>query len=80
MTTPAKITADFEYSDVELLAIVREAIATVTKFNQAYTIRGREYHRADLPELVALEQRLAERVARKSQGLAQNLIRFKNRP
>ena len=72
-----KIEADFDYTDADLLALVREAIATITKFNQSYTIRGREFVRADLDDLFKWETELATRVSRKSSGLAQNLMRFR---
>jgi hypothetical protein len=38
-------------TDAELLEFTRAAIATITLTGQAYTIRGRQLTRADLPDL-----------------------------
>jgi hypothetical protein len=50
-------------SDQELLDLVREAIATIAKTGQEVEIRGRRVTRADLEELVALENILTRRLS-----------------
>lgn len=77
---PEKIVANFTYTDQELLDLVNEAIATVTKFNQSFSIRGRDYTRADLPALMQMKTNLEQRINRSSSGLARNLVRLKRRP
>ena len=78
----AKITAGFEYSDSELLALVNEAIATIVHHNQSYEIRGRVYTRADLADLVRLRDALTASAAREASGggLAINFARLRRRP
>jgi len=77
---PDKIVAAHEYTDQELLAIVREAIAKVTAFNQSYTIRGREYTRADLAELRQLEASLQAKITASTSGLAKSRFRLRRKP
>jgi hypothetical protein len=75
-----KIVAEHEYTDQELLALVREAIAKIAGFNQSYSIRGREYTRADLPALYKLEASLQARVSAASSGLAKSRYLLRRKP
>lgn len=75
-----KITAAFEYTDVELLALVREAIATVTKFGTSYTIGNRTFNREHLDELRKLQSELEQRISRVATGMAYNLARRARKP
>ena len=52
MTT--KIAPDFDYTDAELLALVKEAIAVVTKYGKSYVIGGRTFTRENISDLYDL--------------------------
>jgi len=64
-------------TDAELLAFVRQAIATILRTGQAYEIRGRTYTRANLADLYQLEMQLQTRVTRASTGRSVNYGRLR---
>jgi hypothetical protein len=58
----AKLVALYEYTDAELLALYREALAAIAT-GQSYTIRGKALTRADLSEVREMIAWLEKRVA-----------------
>jgi hypothetical protein len=57
----AKLTAQFDYTDAELLALYREALAALSQ-NKSYTIRGKSLTRTDLPQVREMIDWLERRV------------------
>lgn len=57
----AKLTAQYSYTDAELLALYREAVAALSQ-NKAYTLRGKSLTRADLDECRRMIEWLEKRV------------------
>jgi hypothetical protein len=76
----AKIIADAEYSDDDLLELCREAIASLMAGGQRYRIGSREYQFADLDALRKQVEWLEARNARRAAGgLGWRNVRFKRR-
>lgn len=73
----AKYEASYTYTDAELLALYREALARLSQ-HQSYTIMGREFVLADLQYVQDMIQWLESRIAHAS-GPADNYARL-NRP
>lgn len=65
----AKLAAAFEYSDAELLALYREAYATIAVKGQEYQFGQRRLTRADLAEVQQQIDWLENRIAAASSGL-----------
>lgn len=57
----AKLTAQYDYTDAELLALFREAKAYASQ-NKEYTIAGKTYRRQDLPDIEAAITKLERRI------------------
>ncbi len=64
----AKIVAENSYTDSELLALVREAIAKLMAGGQSYDIGGQSFTRADLGMLRTYAQELEYRINEASTG------------
>lgn len=76
----AKNEAASTYTDAELLALTREAIANLTAGAQRYRIGGREFQAADLDKLWKQVEMLEARIARASSGgLGWRNVKFKRR-
>ena len=73
----AKLAADHEYTDAELLALYREAFARLSVGGQSYKIGTREYVAADLPHIRETITWLESRVESSSSGIAFNSINRK---
>jgi len=74
----AKYEAEYSYTDAELLALYREALARISVSGQSYEIMDRVYTAADLPALMNMVARLEARISDAS-GPAQNLVNFRRR-
>lgn len=73
----AKFEPHAEYTDAELLQLVKAAIATVVVTGQSYTIRGRVFMRADLDDLYALRLKLEAQInAATSTRQSTNVVKF----
>lgn len=72
----SKYVAQFEYTDAELLALFREALARVSVSGQSYQIAGRIFTAANLPEIRKQVEWLESRVNATS-GPAENIARLK---
>lgn len=57
----AKLAAQYDYTDAELLALYREAIAALSQ-NKAYAIRGKSLTRSDIPHVREMIEWLERRV------------------
>ena len=75
-----KIAPDFDYTDAELLALVKEAIAVVTKYGKSYVIGGRTFTRENISDLYDLLNELERRISRVATGIAYNLARRSRNP
>lgn len=75
-----KIAPDFDYTNEELLPLVREAIAVVTKYGRSYTIGNRVFNREHLPELYEILDKLERKISRVVNGLAYNNARIMRKP
>lgn len=71
-----KLTAQFEYTDQELLAMWRECYAAIAVHGQSYSLLGRTYTRADLSEVQAQIRWLESRIEQRSTGLIRIPIRI----
>lgn len=71
----AKLTTSNTYTDEELLALYREAIAQLS-VAQTYRLDGVEYTRAQLPHLRKVVEWLESRIAVASGRQAHNTARF----
>lgn len=70
----AKHVAGFSYTDAELLALFREALAHIAAGGQSYKLGSVEYVRADLPVILKTITSLEQRISTATQtGPAQNL-------
>lgn len=58
-----KIAADFTYTDQELLDLVREAIARISKYGGEWSLLGQDCTEADLGRLREWEQDLQDRIS-----------------
>lgn len=65
----AKLEAANTYTDAELLALAREGIATILVKGQSYEFMGRQFERADLADLQAIERHYEAKVSASSSGL-----------
>jgi hypothetical protein len=72
----AKITTANNYTDAELLALLREGVAQIAATGQSYQIAGRTYNAASLPAMWDTIERLEARMASESSGLATNYVRL----
>lgn len=75
---PDKYEAEHEYTDAELLALYREALARIPVSGQGYTIAGRTFTMADLQHVREMVEWLEVRISSAS-GPARNYARL-NRP
>ena len=74
----AKLTADFDYSDAELLALFREAFAKITVTGGSYKFGDREFTSHDLPEIRKTIAWLEQRVNAAASGpIAINKLQLK---
>ncbi len=76
---PEKIEPYAEYTDAELLALVRQAIAEIVTYGKSYAIRGREMSRANLDDLRNFQTDLERRIAAADSGgtgIAVNQVAF----
>lgn len=71
-----KYEADFTYTDAELLALYRAALARISVSGQEYTIGNRTFIAADLAEIRQMISWLEPRV-NASSGPAANYARIK---
>jgi hypothetical protein len=73
---PTKITTANTYTDAELLALLREGVAQIAATGQSYSIAGRTYTAAQLPQMRDTIDWLESRLAAESSGLVNNLVRL----
>lgn len=71
----AKLSADFDYSDAELLALCRQAVAKLT-FAEVYEEGGFRVERSDLPKIRETIAWLEQRIAAASGSGTANLGRY----
>lgn len=57
----AKLAAQYDYTDAELLALYREALAALSQ-NKSYSLRGKSLTRSDLPHVQEMIEWLERRV------------------
>lgn len=72
----AKLVAENEYTDAELLALWREAYAKLSIGGQEVTIRGRTFRAADLPHIRDQITWLESRIGSEESGLTLIDLRF----
>lgn len=75
---PDKFATSNEYTDAELLALCREAIAQIFATGVSYAIAGRQWTSADLPSLRSQVEWLESRIDSEAPA-AQNLARLVRR-
>jgi len=63
----AKLVAQYEYSDAELLALYREALAAISQ-NKSYVVRGKTLTRADEDFIWDMIKRLENRIGTRDTG------------
>lgn len=75
----AKLVADFDYTDAELLALFRQALAHISIGGQNYQIGDRIFEAGDLPEIRTtitwLEQRVNADAATGPAELVARMVR-----
>ncbi len=71
-----KVTTSNDYSDAELLALLREGVALIAATGQSYEIAGRKYNAASLPSMRDTIDWLETRISAASSGMVQNFARF----
>jgi hypothetical protein len=78
MAPTDKITAAHDYSDQDLLALYREALAVITVKGQSYTISGRSFTMADIREIRQMVTHLESRISNSSPsaGPSHTTVRF----
>lgn len=64
----AKLSASYEYTDAELLALYREAVAEISVSGTTRKIGSREMTTSDLPEMWKLITQLEQRIAAATSG------------
>lgn len=74
----AKYEAEYTYTDSELLALYREAMARISVSGQSYEIGDRVFTAADLPAVRQQIEWLESRVNSAS-GSVDNLVNFRRR-
>lgn len=74
----AKYEAEYTYTDAELLALYREAIARVSVSGQSYEIMDRVFTAADLGALWKTVTELESRISAAS-GPSDNVVNFRRR-
>ncbi len=72
----AKLVADYEYTDAELLALWRDAYAKISVGGQEVTLRGRTFRAADLPHIQQQISWLEGRIGSEESGLTLIDLRF----
>lgn len=75
---PEKFSTSNSYTDAELLALSREGYAQILTTGRAYTISGRSWTAAELPQLQAAIEWLESRIGGDS-APATNLVKFTRR-
>ena len=74
---PTQFTTSTSYSDEQMLALVRQAIAEVLVTGQSYALPGgRQFTRASLTELRGMESDYLQRIDLASSGMVSNYARF----
>ena len=73
----AKIEAEYEYTDAELLAILREALVAVMVKGQTYQFKGQIFTRASAAELREQIAWLEKKVSTASSGLKTLPVKLK---
>lgn len=73
---PTKITTANTYTDAELLALLREGVAQIAATGQSYSVAGRTYTAAQLPQMRDTIDWLESKITGASEGLVTNQIRL----
>lgn len=76
----AKLAADFEYTDENLLGLWREADAKLAAGAEEWMVLGQKFRRSDADQITAKIKYYQDLVNRAGRGAAVSYARFKRKP